>query len=172
MNLKKVLAFLLMSALLLSIMLIPAMAESNDSFELKAQEVVHSDDGTTTVYFTDGSRLYISAVEKNSALYETASTTPEYHRTASYTSSDGVLQWEYTLYGTFSYVYGKSSTCIDASYTQTIYESDWTFSDGAAIKSGNTAIGNGNFKLKFFFVTVQTYEIDISLTCDVYGNVT
>ena len=69
-------------------------------------------------------------------------------------------------------VYGKSSTCIDASYTQTIYESDWTFSDGAAIKSGNTAIGNGNFKLKFFFVTVQTYEIDISLTCDVYGNVT
>ena len=158
-----------MAFFMLSIFVLPVSAESNETF---TQKTINNSDGSTVVYFSDGSKLHISAATKAETPYAICTTTPTYYRKVSYSDSDDVLQWDYELSATFSYVYGKSSTCINTSYTHNIYESDWTFSDGAATKSGNTAIGNGLFKLKFFFVTVHSYTIDISLSCDIYGNIT
>ena len=168
---KKILVSTLLVVILFSFATPSVYAE--DSFpEIKS--VNYAGTGETTVCYDDGSVLTISPVrvsEADTQLLATSKTLTA-DRSASYTDSNGVLQWEYTLIGHFSYVYGVSSTCTGASYTQEIYDYGWKFSDGAATTSGNTAIGNGIYKLKFLFITEKKYIIDISITCDVYGNLT
>ena len=89
---------------------------------------------------------------------------------ARFINSSNEIEWEYFLTATFSYVYGVSATCTNASYSYTIYDDSWKFSDGSTSRSGATAYGYGTFKNKFLFVTTKTVEIDLSMTCDVYGN--
>ena len=126
------------------------------------------------IYFDDGSSLEISYPRVTESAYTTYSTakTVTCDKDATYRDSDGNLEWIYTLTGTFSYTYGVSSTCTKASYTQTIYDDSWSFSDGSATRSGNKAIGKGTFTGKILFITFKTCNVDISLTCDKYGNVT
>ena len=65
---------------------------------------------------------------------------------------------------------GVSATCTNATYTQTINDGYWHFSDGNAYAENNVAHGLGTFKKKVLFITLKTYNIDISVTCDAYGN--
>lgn len=135
-------------------------------------DIIHTDDGSTIIYNEDGSSFIISApygTETQGS--RTTVRTITKHKDVTYQDSDGNLVWKYTLTGTFSFD-GSSSACTNASYTQSIYDSIWTFSDGSATKSGNVATGKGKFVSKFLFITVKTYNIDIHLTCDKYGNVT
>lgn len=97
-------------------------------------------------------------------------TTIEANRYVEYTNSSGENEWKYTLTATFSYIYGSAVVCTDSDYDYTIYDDSWNFSDGSTTRSGGTAYGYGTFKNKFLFVTTQTVEIDLSITCDVYGN--
>ena len=85
-------------------------------------------------------------------------------------NSSNELIWRYTLYGTFSVENGVSAACTNASYDTVVNASSWSFSDCAATASGNTAYGVGTVKNKFLFITLETVEIDISISCDVYGN--
>ena len=126
----------------------------------------------SVVYFDDGSRLVISPVyeTKDGSSIKTAANIVTRSREAYFEDSDGNMEWKYTLTATFSYNYGVSSTCTNASYTQTVYDNKWTFSDGSAERAGNTAYGKGHYVKKWFFVTKET-DIDISLSCDTYGNV-
>ena len=168
---KKIFASVLFIAILFSLTTPSVFAEN--SFP-EVESINYAADGGTTIYYDDGSVLTISPVQVSEADAQLLATSKTINadRIASYTDASDVLQWKYTLTGHFSYVYGVSSTCTGASYTQEICDSGWEFSDGAAIKSGNTAIGNGVYKLKFLFFTAKTYTIDISLTCDIYGNIT
>ena len=129
------------------------------------------DESATVIYYEDGSKLTISApiVED---VYSRATYTKSASKDARFEDSDGNIEWEYTLHATFSYTYASSAVCTDTYYTQTIYEGNWTFSNGAATKSGATATGAGNYVKKVLFVTVKNIKIDISLTCDKYGNIT
>jgi len=86
--------------------------------------------------------------------------------------SDNNLEWKYTLYATFECEYGVSSVCANAYYVQNIYNGNWTFSNGAAYTSANTAIGTGRYVKKYLFITLDTIEVSLTLTCDVFGNVT
>ena len=126
----------------------------------------------SVVYFDDGSRLVISPVyeTKDVTSIKTAANTVTRCRDAYYEDSEGNMEWKYTLTATFSYNYGVSSTCTNASYTQIIYDSKWSFSDGSVEISGNTAYGKGHYVKKWLFVTKEA-DIDISLSCDIYGNV-
>lgn len=144
------------------------------AFATEVELTTVQDDGTSITHFADGSTLTISPVQSVEANYlvRATSQTITKSRVASFTNSNGVLEWKYTLTATFSYVAGVSSTCTQASYTQSIYENGWSFSNGSATKSGNVATGKGTFKHKVLFITTKTYNIDISLTCDKYGNVT
>ena len=86
--------------------------------------------------------------------------------------SDNNLEWKYTLYATFEYEYGVSSVCTNAYYVQNIYKGNWTFSNGAAYTSANSATGTGRYVEKYLFITVNTIEVSLTMTCDVFGNVT
>ena len=81
------------------------------------------------------------------------------------------LLWTYTLTGYFTVDEGISATCYNATYAHAIYDSAWHFSDGTTSCEENIVHGYGTFKCKFLFVTVQTYVINISLTCDYYSNI-
>lgn len=165
---KKIFISFLLTIAVLCTTVIPVTAEET------TPDISQNKEYSSIVYFEDGSVLEISAphiVKISLAPLATAKTITA-SRAATYKDSDGVLQWKYTLTGTFSYTSGVSSTCTKASYTYNVYDSGWSFSDGAATKSGNKATGTGTFKFKVLFVTLKTYNINISLTCDTYGNVT
>ena len=160
------LASLLIFAALLSLAL-PVRAEESGF------TTVESADEGYVVYYDDGSYLSVSPVYDVTVAGErgTASTV-NVHRDATFTNSDGELEWKYTLYATFSFTYGVSATCTNASYSQTIYQGNWTFSNGNATASGATARGVGHYEKKFLFITIQSADVDITLTCDKYGNLT
>lgn len=127
-----------------------------------------------TIYLEDGSYITTVLIEENTyegdSLTRTTSLTKKGSKTVTCHSSEGHVRWEYTLTGNFTVVQGVSAVCTSASYTYTIYDSDWSFSNGSATKSSNVAYGAGTFKQKFLFITIETAIIDISITCDVKGN--
>ncbi len=169
---KKIFAFIIVLVMLFSSVILPVSAEDTS---LEAVQRVQNHDGTTVIYYDDGSTLTISPVQITQiSAYSTDSTEKKVsaNKVATRKDSNGNLEWKYTLYGTFSYVSGVSSVCTAASYEQEINDGAWSFSDGSAIKSGNKAIGKGVFKRKFLFITTNTMEIDIPITCDIYGNIT
>lgn len=134
-----------------------------------------SQNSTETIYLDNGSYITITLVTYDiSPLSLTESNSTTFTKTGNkvVTCNDknGNLEWEYTLFAEFSVVEGISATCTSSTYSQTIYAKDWSFSNGNATKSGNTAYGVGTFKQKFLLVTIETANIDISISCDVYGN--
>ena len=107
--------------------------------------------------------------ERTSATYATTKTITG-DKISTFTNASGELEWKYTLSATFSYVAGSSVNCTSASYDEEIYHTQWSFSNGAATKSGDTAIGTGKFTCKILFITVKTSNVNLSIVCDTYGN--
>ncbi len=170
---KKIFAFITVLVMLFSCAVLPVSAEETSPV---AVQRIQNPDGTTVIYYDDGSTLTISPVQITTQIsaYSTDSTEKKLsaNRSATRKDSDGNIIWKYTLYGTFTYVPGVSSVCTAATYRYEINDDAWSFSDGSATKSGNMAIGKGVFKRKTLFITTNTANIDISLTCYIYGNVT
>lgn len=134
---------------------------------------VQMSDGSTVITYEDGSKLTITTEVTEEAPTTRATALNQYaKKTAEYEESDGTLAWTFTLNATFSYVYATSATCTDASYSYTIEDDGWSFSSGSATKSGNKATATGTFKFKVLFITTETQKPSLTLTCDIYGNVT
>ena len=160
-------------SILLVIVTILSTALPAFAAETEPSTIVINDGGTIT-YFADGSTLTISAVKNvdEPNLVRATTQTVTKSKDVTYKDKSGNLEWKYTLTATFSCESGVSSTCTKASYSTTINDNSWSFSNGSATKSGNVATGNGTFKLIILFITMNTYNINITLTCDKYGNVT
>ncbi len=166
---KKIRTVLILPLLLLIILMNTLHVHAAETISSSVQTKSES----TIVFFDDGSKLVISPVyepEREMSI-KGATTTITKSRDICCEDPNGNLEWKYTLTAVFSYDYGISSTCIDASFTQTIYSDQWIFSDGSATKSGNTAYGKGYYTKKDWFVEVNNVDIDVSLTCNSYGNV-
>lgn len=164
---KIILSFILIIALISSFA-VPAGAES------ASPTVSECNNNITVICFEDGSKLTISRStydESRGRAVLTNDNVISAKIEARHENSNGETEWLYTLFATFSYVKGVSSVCTDTYYTQTIYQGNWTFSNGAATKSGNTAKGTGNYIKKVLFITTQDIDINLTLTCDIYGNV-
>ena len=61
-------------------------------------------------------------------------------------------------------------TCISATCSSEIYESAWSCTRKTAAPSGSWAIANGEFAKTLLGIVVSRESVDVSLTCDVYGN--
>ena len=149
-----------LSFLLSFIMIVPAYAaDDQNNFT------------DNVIYFDDGSYLTVhTPVITASNNPRSTSNTITATRPITYTNRNGEIEWEYNLVATFSYVYGSSVTCTNATYNYTINKNSWHFSNGSTSRSGGTAYGYGTFKDKVLFITTQTVNIDTYLTCDIYGN--
>ena len=124
---------------------------------------------TTITYLDDGSYI-VKTITSIPSQTRATTFTKSGNIVASHYSGDDELLWQYTLYADFEVVSGVSAVCTNARYVQNIYASGWSFSDGQATASGDTAYGAGIFKKKVLFITTSTVEIDLNIVCDVYGN--
>ena len=86
-------------------------------------------------------------------------------------NANGKLLWTYTLTGTFLIEADVPCVSTNATYTTEIYKDTWSFSDGSTLYVGNHVTGYGIFKCKVLFITTQTINIDVTLYCDSYGNI-
>lgn len=140
--------------------IVPASAE-----DVQKERVLA--DGTVIINCDDGGYIIIYPAV---AVSSTRSSTTK-SKTEKKFDSSGNTVWTYTLYGTFTYTYGVSATCTAASYSKNIFDSSWSFSNGSAMASGAKARGVGTFTKSWLFVTTDTVNVDLTLTCDKYGNV-
>ncbi len=169
---KKIIASILLTIATLFASIVPLYAADVEEFS-QPKCVQTKTDGSTTIYYEDGSILFISPVKniRNGVdLSRSSVETTSGSREAYFTDGSGNLEWEYTLSASFSFIRGKSAYCSNASYSNSTYDSSWTFSDGSATESGSTAYGKGKYVKHILGMTVNTYNIDLSISCDVYGN--
>ena len=121
-----------------------------DNEILISQEIKELSDGTSLV-------IAISQSPNTMRALKTVSGTKTY----SGRNSDGVIMWQFKVHGTFS---------VNVSHSHSLPDSEWNYVDGSSYKTGNKAIGHGKFNRKLLFVTVETKECDVTLSCDANGN--
>lgn len=158
---KKIFVSIILTISMIISAIFPAFAAEPSSNEIN--------ESVTITYLDDGSYIVKTIVSK-SVGSRSSTFTKTGNIVASYYSGDDELLWQYTLYGEFLVNSGVSAVCTSATYTQNIYASSWSFSNGQATASGNTAYGVGTFKDKVLFVTIKTVDVDLNIVCDIYGN--
>lgn len=138
------------------------------SSKITATDCVFDCNEIKTIKTDDGGCISIVLVTKNSTK---ASGIKDGTKYVTRQDSNGNIVWRYGLTATFSYIPGVSSTCTNATYSVENNSSIWSFSDGSTSISGNVAHGYGKFERKLLgLIVLETNNIDISLTCDTYGN--
>lgn len=158
---KKTFVSLILIISMITSTIIPAFAAEPVSNEIS--------ESVTITYLDDGSYI-VKTIVSNPVESRSSTFTKTGNIVASHYSGDDELLWQYTLYGEFLVNSGVSAVCTSATYTQNIYASSWSFSNGQATASGNTAYGVGTFKDKVLFVTIKTVDVDLNIVCDIYGN--
>ena len=136
---------------------------TNDTVIDNDGEILYLSDGSYIVTTLD---VYVVECQARSTSYQKVAS-----KTKTNYDSNGNLIWKYTLTGTFTVNEGASAVCTYAAYSIAIENDEWSFSNGATSWEGNVGYGKGLFQKKFLFVTTQSVEIDISITCDAYGNI-
>ena len=160
--------------LVLVFTMVSVMTINSSAIECTSYE---KQDGSTLILFDDGSFIEISpirylsskAMNADSSNAKATQTTLG-QRDVYYSDSSGNIEWEYTLTANFTYTPGVSSTCTNATYSSNINANGWTLNDAAATRSGNTAYGVGVYIKKILLIKVKEVDIDISISCDSYGN--
>lgn len=156
---KKFISIILTAILLISPF---SFVTSAENYEITISE--------TTEYFEDGSSIITTITQQTSNIMPLSST---YNLTGSKTKtgkdSSGNVLYKFKITGTFLVNEGTSATCTAVSCSASDCNYGWELDSYTTSKSGNTAKANGIFKKKTLFVTTQTIEIPISLSCDVNG---
>ncbi len=150
---KRVIALLLVFIFASSVMVMPCRATPQEDGEI--------------VYLEDGSYLLITTT---SFTVSRSSNTIGCRRSVNRYSSDDVLQWTYTLEGIFRYTPGVEAVCTSATCSVDIINTKWTCSSKSATTSGATAIGEATMIYKILFITTTTVPVNLTITCDTYGN--
>lgn len=120
---------------------------------------------TEVIYFEDGSYITFTIEEIGTR----ASGTKTGTKACTYTDSDGDVNWQAVLTGTFSYT-GTSATCTASSCSITIYNDAWYTVSKSATRSGNTASAAITMGRKVLGITVTKKDYQWSLSCDNNGN--
>lgn len=162
---KKTISVISILVLLLCMFAITSNAQTVDS--LSSANVV----SRTIEYLPDGSKIETVLVEEEHNVSARATEyTKSGTKTRTYTDSNGNVLWWFKLRGQYDVVEGVSSVCTVASYSHSISDSSWSLDSASTSKSGNKAMASATFKKKILFVTTDTYEFDLTLTCDKNGN--
>lgn len=118
-----------------------------------------------TIYFDDGSYMTIEVAYSPARATWSVTGNKQY----TYYDSSSVAQWKAVLTGTFTYT-GTSSTCTASSVNVTIYDSSWYVISKSASKSGNKATAAVTMGDKADGVTIMKVPVNLTLACDINGN--
>lgn len=123
----------------------------------------------TVEYLEDGSSIitsvYEELVQTRSNLYDKAGS-----KVYRYRNADGVVLWTLTVSGEFRVIEGASVTCTSASCSTAIYNDAWSCTRKSASPSGNQAVANGVFEMRVLGIVISTENVNVTLSCDPYGN--
>lgn len=78
--------------------------------------------------------------------------------------------WSYSIRAYFSVNYGVSATCTAVYEFYSITDTQWSPKSTNCYYSGNVAYGEATFKKTVLFITTNTVDCEVTITCDVYGN--
>lgn len=140
-----------------------ANAAENESFEelvLVSENVEYLEDGSSII-----TTVYEEVVTTRSNLYTKTGT-----KERVYTDADGNIVWSLTVHGEFRVIEGASVTCTSASCSSTIYNDNWSCTRKSASPSGNQAVANGVFEKTLLGIVISTENVNVTLSCDPYGN--
>lgn len=147
--------FVLVLCLLTSVM-VPVFAESEEGVQVS----------NTVIYHADGSRDEIEIVVfpgfKGTNQITGSKTNKHY-------SSSNELIWKVKLTGTFQYN-GTTSICVNAYSTVNLYQSSWTVISENTTHSGNTAHSVVTLGKYIAGVLMTAGYSNLSLSCDKNGN--
>lgn len=124
----------------------------------------------TKEYLEDGSYLLITVSEDTPIASYSTTSSKSGAKSTSYVSSDGIVQWSFTVHGTFQLNPGVSVSCNASSYSYNISNSSWHLESASASYSGNQACASATFNKKVLFIKTDTVNANVTLTCDVNGN--
>lgn len=160
---KKLLSGLLAVLIVCSVCILPIYAEHEE-------ETNGTIISRTIEYADDGSYMEILIFEDNNGIMPLASTyTKSGTKVYNSRNADGEILWTFSLKGTFTVNPGVSATCTSSVYTTSNLASGWELEFGNASKSGNKAMADYIFKHKVLFITTQTVEGSLTLTCSANG---
>lgn len=143
-------------------------AEKIDNVSL-GQELINEE-----IIEKDGLYITISTFEDKKATNNVSPFSNTYEKSGKKTytakNADKETLFSFTIHGTFSVNSGVSASCTKSSYSHSITNNAWELKTATAKRSGNKAIGDGEFVKKLLFVTVETFNANVVLTCDSNGN--
>ncbi|WP_369297067.1 hypothetical protein [uncultured Neglectibacter sp.] len=147
---------------LLSILLCICLLGTFLTVSAAAQEEVPQAPKTTIEYFSNGD-YFITVVTQDAPVGRSTDTSGS--KTGTYYTASGTAVWDVTVYGTFSYTRGVTSTANSASATVYIADSSAKFISKNAYTSGASAYATATVSYKSLSTTKT-----VVLTCDKYGN--
>lgn len=121
-----------------------------------------------TEFLSEGYYVNI-CVEEFSSSTETRATTSTKTGRKTYTIyQDSEAVAKFILTGVFTYD-GTTSSCTSATYSTSIIDDSWKFTNTSASKSGNVATGNFTAKHYVLFIATKTITDSFTLTCNKSG---
>lgn len=161
---KKLVTSILCTVMCVGIFAISTNAESKKTVSLYPENEIPISRNTQAM--DDGT--YIEITISKALELSRASNSVSGTKTFSCRNKDGVILWQFFVHGTFS-VNNGTAACTSVSHSYKIVDSDWNYVSGTSSKSGNKATGHGKFNRKMLFITVETKECDVILSCDGNG---
>lgn len=120
--------------------------------------------------FENGYRAIITTETFENVTTARAASSITTSRTYELENNSGKIVAAFKLTAKFSYN-GSTSSCTSATYSTSIFNDEWSFTEASANRSGNRATGSFTAKLIHLGITRQTISDTVTLTCDKNGNI-
>ena len=124
---------------------------------------------TTSEIYSLANGDYLETILIQDSTSRATSSTKSGQKTTYYKSSSGVTLWSVTVKASFSYTYGKSSTCTSVTGSSASSSVAWKVSSASSKKNGNTATASATGYHYTNGALVESLSRSVSLSCDIYG---
>ena len=160
---KKTIAFLISISLLFSTFSVFA-AEKTIENSTCNKKIINEE----IEYYPDGSYTVITLTEDEGITSRGTVYSKSGSKKFSHYDSNK-LAWEFTVNGTFTVTTGVNAMCTASSYSVNIFNDAWSNKSASTYEYSNQAIGNATFTKKVLFVTTDTQDCQVILSCDANG---
>ena len=143
----------------LSLVLVIALAFSCFAVSASAAEIPQT---TQTIEYLEDGSYFVTEIEESNSLARTSKTGS---KTATYYTASDVKIFSVRVTGTFTYTYGVSASATSQTVNVILHHEDAKFITKSSSRSGATVRGSGTVSCLGLTIVKP-----VSLTCDIYGN--